>query len=120
MANTPGPTTLSVRTPTSGGSTGNNLGGLQGGDIFILLIFLTATIYFGGGMVLNYQRTGGMKNGGTPVIPHVTFWRAVPGLVADGFRFVFVDRFGTAGGGGTKYEAFGGPSGGSEGGYGAL
>jgi hypothetical protein len=105
--------------PNSGGSTGNNSGGLQGGDIFILLVFLTATIYFGGGMVLNYQRTGGMKNGGTPIIPHVTFWRALPGLVADGFRFVFVERFGRAGGGG-QYSAFGGPSGGSEGGYGAL
>ena len=105
--------------PIPGGATGGGSGGLQGGDLFLLLLFLSATVYFGGGMVFNYQRTGGMKNGGTPVIPHVTFWRALPGLVADGFRFVFVERFGRAGGGG-QYSAFGGPSGGSEGGYGAL
>jgi hypothetical protein len=106
--------------PNSGGSSGGS-GGLAGGDIFILLVFLSATVYFGGGMVFNYQRTGGRKNGGTPVIPHVTFWRALPGLVSDGFRFVFVERFGTArGGGGPNYEAFGGPSSDSTSGYGAL
>ena len=105
--------------PSSAGGGGS--GGLQGGDVFILLVFLSGTVYFGGGMVMNYQRTGGRKNGGIPTIPHVTFWRGLPSLVADGFRFVFVERFGTAAGGGSnKYKAFGGPSGGSEGGYGAL
>lgn len=111
------------RTPAKSG--GKKPSGMQGGDVFILLLFIVAIVYFGGGMVLNYQRTGGMKNGGTPVIPHVTFWRSLPSLVADGFRFTFLQRCGTKGSGG--YDSFGniytgdgGEKGGEKGGYGAL
>jgi hypothetical protein len=68
---------------------------MGGGDVFILLLFLTIIVYFGGGMAYHFQRTGGFKNGGTPVIPHVSFWRSIPVLVAEGCHFSITERCGT-------------------------
>jgi len=104
---------------------------MSGGDVFILLLFLTVIIYFGGGMAYNFQRSGGFKNGGTPVIPHVQFWRSIPMLVAEGCHFTFTEQCGTKKSGPT-YTSFGGPvdkdfgnktattEASSPGGYGAL
>lgn len=82
--------------------------GMSGGDVFILILFLVIVIYFGGGMAYNFQRTGGFKNGGVPVIPHVQFWRGIPVLVAEGCHFTFTQRCGTKGKG-PVYTSFGGP-----------
>eukprot|EP00039_Didymoeca_costata_P019032 m.335969 g.335969 ORF g.335969 m.335969 type:complete len:896 (+) comp17725_c0_seq1:97-2784(+) len=62
--------------------------GLDGGDTFVLLFFVFAFLYLAGGMTFNYMQTGGSR-GGTPTIPHIGFWRELPGLVADGVIFTF-------------------------------
>ena len=64
------------------------------------------------------------------MIPHVEFWRGIPGLVAEGCNFTFTQRCGTKGKG-PAYTSFGGKvdsdfgnssaeGGGGGGGYGAL
>lgn len=104
--------------------------GMSGGDVFILLLFIVVIVYFGGGMAYNFQTSGGFKNGGTPVIPHVEFWRGIPGLIAEGCNFTFTQRCGTKGKG-PSYTSFGGKvdsdfgntsaeGGSGGGGYGAL
>jgi hypothetical protein len=60
--------------------------GLSGGDTFLLIFFISAFCYIFLGMTVNYMRSGG-TNGGVPTIPHIDFWRALPGLVADGISF---------------------------------
>ena len=93
---------------------------MTGGDIFILILFLTIIVYFGGGMAYNFKQSG------TPAIPHADFWRGCPGLVADGCHWTFTERCGTKPGG-AVYTTFG--KGGGDpmdnetterGGYGAL
>jgi len=88
--------------------------GLEGGDVFILLFFISATVYCGVGMGMNYRRTGGMSNGGTPIIPHLHFWREVPGLVSDGMKFTFCQMCGLKKSSG--FQSFGS----ANGDYGAL
>eukprot|EP00040_Diaphanoeca_grandis_P004546 m.29259 g.29259 ORF g.29259 m.29259 type:complete len:956 (+) comp16066_c0_seq1:86-2953(+) len=83
--------------------------GLQGGDVFILLFFISLTVYCGVGMGLNYRRTGGMSNGGTPIIPHLSFWRELPGLISDGLRFTFINFCGLRKSG--DYKSFGSANG---------
>jgi hypothetical protein len=73
--------------------------GMKGGEVFILLFFLFAGIYFIGGMALNY------KNTGTPGVPHIDFWRGLPGLVAGGIRFILS---GGKKGSSSDYAQFGG------------
>jgi len=90
--------------PSSGGGGSK---AMTGGDVFILILFLTVIVYFGGGMAFNFQRTGGFKNGGTPVIPHVQFWRGIPSLIADGCHYTITERCGTRSGG-AAYASFGG------------
>ena len=96
--------------------------GMSGGDVFILILFITIIVYFGGGMAYNYKQSG------TPVIPHVQFWQTLPGLVADGCHWTLRERCGTKPSG-AVYTTFGsGGSGGADaenpttdrGGYGAL
>eukprot|EP00041_Stephanoeca_diplocostata_P037085 m.1385125 g.1385125 ORF g.1385125 m.1385125 type:complete len:338 (-) comp24975_c1_seq36:3083-4096(-) len=84
---------------------------ISGGDVFIIILFVFGFVYFVGGMLINYQRTGGSSGGGTPVIPHVSFWRSLPGLITDGCAFTFAQRCGTRrASGGPTYSSFGGPS----------
>jgi len=78
---------------------------MEPGAVLLLIFFVFALTYFIGGMVMNYARSGG-ANGGTPTIPHVEFWKAIPGLVMDGCNFTFCQLCGTKSGG--KYAQFGG------------
>ena len=61
---------------------GGKKGGMKGGSVFVLLLFLGIAFYFIGGMVMNHQRTG------TPSIPHVEFWRSIPTLIGSGLKFL--------------------------------
>merc|ERR1712146_139159 len=58
-------------------------GGLSGGDIVLLIAFLSVFVYVVGGMLINY------KNNRGPQIPHAKFWSQVPGLISDGVFFTF-------------------------------
>jgi len=74
-------------------------GGMKGGEVFILLFFIFAGVYFVGGMALNFKQSG------TPVVPHVDFWRGLPTLVAGGIRYVVsCGKSGSTG----SYAQFGG------------
>lgn len=93
------------------------IGGMSGSDVFILLVFLGAFMYLAIGMTMNYLGTGG-RPGGTPTIPHIEFWRSLPGLVADGVNFSICQMCGMRpGGGSAKYSSFGGNP---DAGYGSL
>lgn len=37
---------------------------ISGGDVFIIILFVVGFVYFAGGMLINYQRTGGTSGGG--------------------------------------------------------
>jgi hypothetical protein len=76
---------------------------MGGGDVFILALFLTIIVYFGGGMAYHFQQSGGFTNGVTPVVP---LWRIIPALVAEGCHFSITGRCGTRKVG-TTYSSFG-------------
>lgn len=105
---------------------------MSGGDVFLLILFLTMGVYFGVGMAYNYRwvsalarpdtrththaRTrlksavgltfhclGSRNNGGVPTIPHASFWGSLPGLAMDGCHFTFIKRCGFADSAGGGY-----------------
>jgi len=63
--------------PTNG-STGSK------GWSFVLLVLLIAALYLGIGIGINKYKFG-MQ--GIEAVPHISFWRQVPGLVKDGVAF---------------------------------
>lgn len=52
--------------------------GLSNGSIFLLLLFITALMYFLGGALLLYFIRGAR---GIEIIPNIDFWMNLPGLV---------------------------------------
>ena len=93
--------------PTPGGQSGGSMGG---GSVFLILFMVLVLVYVGGGMIMNYMKTQ------TPTIPHIEFWRTVPGHVVDGINFAVCGLCGMRKGG-MKYAEFGGNK---DNGYGAL
>ncbi len=77
----------SAPSPSSGSS------GLSAGDGLLIAFFCILGVYLLGGMAYNY-RAGAT---GSELLPHLSFWKSLPSLVADGFRFAFVDCFGVRG-----------------------
>ncbi|EPZ33317.1 hypothetical protein ROZALSC1DRAFT_29586 [Rozella allomycis CSF55] len=59
-------------------------GGMSGGDIFLIIFFVIAGVYFLGGALIRKQ------NGysGIEIIPHFQFWSKVPSLMKDGVNFL--------------------------------
>eukprot|EP01118_Nematostelium_gracile_P014498 TRINITY_DN5666_c0_g1_i2.p1 TRINITY_DN5666_c0_g1~~TRINITY_DN5666_c0_g1_i2.p1 ORF type:complete len:267 (-),score=52.28 TRINITY_DN5666_c0_g1_i2:56-757(-) len=71
------------RKPPSGGIGG---GKLSGGSIILIVLLVVVVIYFVGGILFNKFKRG---LSGVEVIPNVAFWGSLPGLVRDGFKFLF-------------------------------
>ena len=59
--------------------------GLSAGSVLLIVFFCLAAVYVIGGMVLHH-RAGAS---GIELLPHLTFWKGLPSLIADGFRFTF-------------------------------
>jgi len=73
--------------PTAiGPGNGGGGGGLSGGSVFIIVVIVVTVVYFAAGFAYKSLVKG---TRGVESIPHVDYWRDLPGLVADGFRFVF-------------------------------
>ena len=83
--------------PKSGGTPGSSTAGhgLSGGSIFLILFFVSAFVYFVGGVLFNKYRRG---MSGVEMVPNVGFWRDLPGLVRDGCMFSFNKVRGLCGG----------------------
>eukprot|EP00695_Tsukubamonas_globosa_P003323 TRINITY_DN573_c0_g1_i1.p1 TRINITY_DN573_c0_g1~~TRINITY_DN573_c0_g1_i1.p1 ORF type:complete len:169 (+),score=46.54 TRINITY_DN573_c0_g1_i1:323-829(+) len=60
-------------------------GGLSGGSIFDIVFFVSLTLYFGIGYTWRYKKFG-LR--GVEAIPNIDFWRDLPSLLKDGFRFL--------------------------------
>ncbi|XP_059165124.1 cation-dependent mannose-6-phosphate receptor-like [Physella acuta] len=57
---------------------------LTPGSIMLIIFFVLLFVYFSGGMMVNYVRT---KGTGRELVPNLSFWSLLPGLIADGFKF---------------------------------
>eukprot|EP00744_Colponema_vietnamica_P006873 GILI01009943.1.p1 GENE.GILI01009943.1~~GILI01009943.1.p1 ORF type:complete len:263 (-),score=93.86 GILI01009943.1:98-886(-) len=56
------------------------------GAIVLISFFSAATLYFGGGALYRWKKMGLT---GIEVVPHLDFWRELPGLVMDGCKKSF-------------------------------
>ncbi len=75
--------------PTSAGcplSSGQKPALSAGSIILILLLAVCVPLYVIGGCVYNRFASGAS---GVEAFPHIAFWRALPGLVRDGFVFTW-------------------------------
>ncbi|CAH1109715.1 unnamed protein product [Psylliodes chrysocephalus] len=59
--------------------------GMSGGSVFLLILFIVASIYIIGGAALLYFIRGAR---GVEMIPNIEFWKNLPGLVKDGAIFL--------------------------------
>lgn len=57
---------------------------LSGGSIFLIVLSSLITVYVIAGLVMNKVK----GRSGVDLLPNVEFWRSLPGLVADGYRFM--------------------------------
>jgi len=62
-----------------GGS--DSSGGLSGGWIFIIFLVILTFVYCVGGIAFMHFQRGAT---GLEMLPHMNFWREVPGLIKDG------------------------------------
>jgi len=69
---------------TSGTLCGGS-GSLSGGWIFIIILLCLGFVYLIGGIIFNAAIR---KQSGKEMIPNITFWSDMPGLIADGGRFI--------------------------------
>eukprot|EP01123_Difflugia_compressa_P014182 TRINITY_DN708_c0_g1_i2.p1 TRINITY_DN708_c0_g1~~TRINITY_DN708_c0_g1_i2.p1 ORF type:complete len:250 (+),score=48.13 TRINITY_DN708_c0_g1_i2:38-787(+) len=71
-----------------GGGSGchDTTGELSGGSIFLIIVFSLLFVYVVSVSIFNYVK----NDARTPmeILPHVSFWKSVPGLVQDGVSFV--------------------------------
>jgi len=74
---------------------GDNGGGMSGGTILLILVIVLVPVYIVIGCIYKAKTKG---TTGVESCPNVEFWRDLPGLVKDGFRFTFSK---CRGGGGT-------------------
>jgi hypothetical protein len=75
--------------------------GMSGGWVFIIILCVAVPVYVIGGCVYKSQKQG---TRGIESCPNIDFWKALPGLVKDGFSYTFnMIRSGCKSGGG-NYE----------------
>lgn len=83
--------------------TGAGTGGWTWGNTFLCLFFTGFGAYFVGGAAFRYKQ---LDMRGVEVVPHLEFWRELPGLVSDGAMFCVSKATelasGVAGGGWTE------------------
>jgi hypothetical protein len=94
--------TAVLQTPASctGGTVGGggSGGGLSGGSVFLIIFFVGGFLYLAVGCVYKRQKMGAS---GVESVPNVDFWRELPGLVGDGFKFTFAKLKALCSGGGS-------------------
>ena len=61
-------------------------GGLSIGSIILIVFFPLVFVYFVAGILWNYRKD--KESSKLDLIPNISFWRALPGLVKDGCIFV--------------------------------
>eukprot|EP01125_Pyxidicula_operculata_P002452 TRINITY_DN12314_c0_g1_i1.p1 TRINITY_DN12314_c0_g1~~TRINITY_DN12314_c0_g1_i1.p1 ORF type:complete len:221 (+),score=36.00 TRINITY_DN12314_c0_g1_i1:56-718(+) len=64
-------------------------GGLSGGSVILILLFVFAVVYLVAGVLYNKFR---LNKDGIELIPNLDFWKDFPSLVKDGFFFT-VSKF---------------------------
>jgi len=69
-----------------GGGSNNGGGGMSGGTVFLIILIVLIPVYIAAGCVYKMKTKG---TTGVESCPNVDFWRELPGLVKDGFRFTF-------------------------------
>ncbi len=77
--------------PSGAGGSGS---GISGGLVFIIILIAFAFLYLTVFIILNrvrHQRTG------LDLIPHRTFWVAVPGSAKDGVKYLYLRARGKPG-----------------------
>ncbi|CAF1285472.1 unnamed protein product [Adineta steineri] len=72
--------------PTTKSPGGGGGGGLGGGGAFVIILLVLAIVYFAG--FASYYKFRQQKSG-AELIPHRTFWVALPGYAKDGAVYVF-------------------------------
>ncbi len=77
---------MAPTTAPSGGSSSSS--GLSAGDGLLIAFFVVLAVYVIGGMSYNYYHSGSTNLG--DLAPNASFWRSIPGYIADGAKFVFV------------------------------
>lgn len=61
--------------------------GLSWGSVFLILFFVGAACYLGGGLYYNTKKRDPPLEPGVHALPHIEYWRTLPGLVKDGCSF---------------------------------
>jgi hypothetical protein len=101
--NVPGACTYNMHIKSNTGCAVAGGGGMGLATAFCLAVLVTTIVYCAGGMVYRHQ-TYGAAWGSQESVPHLDFWRELPGLVADGVAWTRARATGLAGryvGGGT-------------------
>jgi len=87
--------------PPPGPGGGGGGGGLSGGTIFLIVLVVVIPVYVAAGCIFKRQRMG---TTGCESCPNVDFWRALPGLIKDGFGFTIAKMKKCCGKGDGSYE----------------
>ena len=61
-------------------------GGLSAGSVICIIFFVSVFLYIAIGMLVKHKR---YESRGVDMVPNVDFWREVPSLIKDGFRFTY-------------------------------
>jgi hypothetical protein len=69
-----------------GGDDDGGSSGLSGGWIFIIILVVVIPVYIVAGCIYKTTKAG---TSGIESCPNIDFWRDLPGLIKDGFRWVF-------------------------------
>jgi hypothetical protein len=56
---------------------------MSGGSVFLIVFFVLLSVYILGGVLMNYR--AGKQ--GIELLPNLEFWRGIPSLIVDGFKF---------------------------------
>jgi len=67
-----------------GGGGGSSDDGLSGGSVFMIILVVVVFVYIVGGCIFKTVKQG---TSGIESCPNIEFWRDLPGLLKDGFRF---------------------------------
>jgi len=85
----------------SGGGGGGGSKGLSGGSVFLIIFFVGFFVYVLAGCIYKRTKVGAS---GMEACPNIDFWRDLPSLIKDGFRFTWHKLRSCCGGGDASYE----------------
>ncbi len=89
-----------------GGGNGNGgnggSGGISGGTVFLIILVVVIPVYVAVGCIYKRQKMG---TSGMESCPNIDFWRDLPGLVGDGFKFTWSKLRGLCGKGDSTLPA---------------